>query len=167
VLYGEARPLDWLLGAVSLTYVDAQLLEPPPATAEQPQPPFEKGENLPFVPPVVVRVDLGARSTLWDRAAVWSLSSRAGLGYSYLSPRPLPYGEFADPVSVLDLTLGLGLGPFDLDLDVFNVINTRYAASEFSFPSNWDPDAPRARTPARHIAAGAPRSWLVSLGVAL
>lgn len=165
VLYAEARPLDGLLGAASLTYVDAELLEPPPATAGEPQPPFQKGENLPFVPPIVVRADLGARSTLWDRGGAWILTGRAGLGYSYLSPRPLPYAEFADAVSLLDVSLGFGLGPFDLGLDVFNLLDARYAASELSFPSDWDPDGPRARTPQRHIAAGAPRTWLVSLGV--
>jgi TonB family protein len=167
VLYARARPVEWLLGAASVTYVDAQLLEPPPPTAQDPQPAFQRGENLPFVPPIVVRVDLGARPTLRDAVGGWPLKGKAGLGYSYLSPRPLPYGQLADPVSVLDASLGLGWGPFALGFDVFNVFDVRYAADEFSFPSDWHPEAPRPRTPALHTAAGAPRSWLLTLGLAL
>jgi hypothetical protein len=68
---------------------------------------------------------------------------------------------------VLDASLGLGWGPFALGFDVFNVFDVRYAADEFSFPSDWHPEAPRPRTPALHTAAGAPRSWLLTLGLAL
>jgi hypothetical protein len=64
--------------------------------------------------------------------------------------------------------LGAKLAPFELSLEGFNLLGRRYAAVEFSFPSDWDPnDGVRPRTPARHIAAGAPRSFLISLGVTL
>jgi hypothetical protein len=165
VLHGQARPLDWLIGALSATFVDAELLEPPPATAEEPQPPFQAGQNLPFVPPVVVRLDLGARPVLAKNVGRWDLTGRAGFGFSHLSPRPLPYGDFADQVALLDASTGLGWGPFDLGLEVFNLLSSRYAANEFNFASSWDPEGARLRTPARHIAAGAPFSWLVTLGV--
>ena len=167
VVHAQARPLDWLIGALSVTFVDAELLEPPPATAEEPQPPFQAGQNLPFVPPVVVRLDLGARPTLARNLGPWDLKGRAGLGFSFLSHRPLPYGGFADPVALLDASTGLGWGPFDLGFEIFNLLNSRYAATEFTFASSWDPDGARTRTPARHIAAGAPLSWLVTLGVSL
>lgn len=167
VAHAHVHPLDWVHAASSVTVVDAELLEPPPATAEEPQPPFEPGQNLPFVPPVVVRVDLGVHPTLARDVAGRALVGRAGVGFSFLSPRPLPFGEFADPVSLLDGSVGLGWGPFELSLESYNLLDTRYAASEFHFASAWDPEAPRSRTPARHIAAGAPFSFLVSLGVSL
>lgn len=167
VAHALTRPTKWLLGSLSFTFVDATLLEPPPPTAEEPQPPFTEGQNLPFVPPVVVRADVGTRHTFIENLGGQPLGVRTGMGFSYLSPRPLPYREFADPVMLLDASAGLSWGPFDLSLEVFNALNSRYAAIEYNFPSDWDPNGIRPRTPARHIAAGAPISWMLSLGVTL
>ena len=163
VIHALAKPADWLTGALSLTYVDAILLEPPPATAEEPDPPFEKGQNLPFVPPLVVRADLGAKRSLWSIGDK-PLVGNTGLGFSLLSPRPLQFGGKADTLALLDASAGVTWGPVTLSVEVFNLLNAEYAASEFNFASDWDPnDGVRPRTPQRHIAAGAPRSWLVSL----
>lgn len=162
------RPFSWLVGSASFTYVDATLLEPPPPTAEEPQPLFVEGQNLPFVPPVVVRADIGANRTFTENFQGLPLGGRTGLGLSFLSPRPLPYGEFADSAALLDASVGVRWGALDLSFEVFNVLNARYAAVEYSFASDWDPnDGVRPRTPARHLAAGAPRSWSLSLGVTL
>jgi iron complex outermembrane receptor protein len=163
----ESRPVDWIVGALSFTYVHATLLEPPPPTPEEPQPPFEKGQNLPFVPPVVVRADLGARPTLAERVGRFPLVGRAGVGFSFLSARPLPYGEYSDPVHLLDAGVGLDWGPLALGFEVFNVLDIEYAAVEYNFASSWDPTAARSRVPARHLAAGAPRSWMLTLGARL
>jgi hypothetical protein len=163
-----SRPFPWLVASASMTYVQATLLEPPPATAEEPQPQFTKGQNQPFVPPLVIRTDIGAKHTLVDDYAGHSLVGRAGLGFSFLSARPLPYGDFAEPVALLDASVGFSWGALDLGFEVFNALNTSYAAAEFAFPSDWSPnDGVRGRTPARHISAGSPLSWLVSLGVSL
>lgn len=167
VVHAQALPLPWIIAAASVTYVDAVLLEPPPATAEEPQPPFSRGENLPYVPPVVVRGDFGTQGTLSRRARPWPLRGRAGVGVSYLSPRPLPYGASAEHVPLLDASAGLGYGPFDLGASFFNVLDRRYAAIEYNFASDWDPDGLRSRTPARHIAAGSPFSFMFTLGVSL
>jgi iron complex outermembrane receptor protein len=167
VVHAQARPVEWIVAAVSATYVDAELLEPPPATAEEPQPAFERGQNLPYVPPVVLRADLGTQGTLARRARPWPLTGRAGVGFSYLSPRPLPYGAFAEHLPLLDASAGLGYGPFDFGASFFNVLDHRYAAVEYNFASDWDPDGLRSRTPARHIAAGAPFSFMFTLGVSL
>ena len=163
-----SRPFPWLVASASMTYVQATLLEPPPATAEEPQPPFIAGQNQPFVPPLVIRTDLGAKHAIVDDYAGHSLVARAGLGFSFLSPRPLPFGDFAKPVALVDASAGLSWGAFDLSFEVFNALNTAYAAAEYAFPSDWSPnDGVRARVPARHIAAGSPLAWSVSLGVSL
>ncbi len=166
-LHAEARPLPWMVGALSLTYVDAELLEPPPATAEDPTPTFTKGQALPYVPPVVVRADLGIEPVLWQQAGPFDLRGKLGTGFSFLSPRPLPFGEFADPVALLDASAGLVWGPVALGVSVFNLLDTEYAAVEFNFASDWDPNGLQSRLPARHIAAGMPRSWMFHLEVAL
>ena len=164
----HSQPFPWLLGSLSATFVDAELLDPPPASAEEPFPPFQKGQQLPFVPPLVIRADIGTHHVLVDRLGQSALKSRFGLGFSYLSPRPLPYNEFADPVSLLDISAGLEWGMLDLTFELFNALNAQYAALEYSFPSDWDPNnGLRSRTPMRHRAAGAPLSWMLSLGVKL
>jgi hypothetical protein len=163
-----SRPRPWLVQSLSLTVVDATLLEQPPGTAEDPQPPFVRGQRLPFVPPVVLRADVGAERPLFELHGSAAVVGRAGLGFSFLSPRPLPYGDHSAAVGLLDASVGAKLAPFELSLEGFNLFGRRYAALEYSFPSDWDPnDGVRPRAPARHLAAGAPRSFLVSLGITL
>jgi hypothetical protein len=168
VVHAVSRPLSWLVGALSFTFVDASLLEPPPPTSDNPDPPFSEGQNLPFVPPVVIRADAGARRGLAQNVGGRALEARAGLGISYLSSRPLPYRDSADSVALVDVSAGTSWGPLELSFELFNVLGSQYGAVEYSFPSDWDPnDGVRPRTPARHVAAGAPRSWMLSLGVTL
>lgn len=166
VAHIELHPTSWLVGAASATFVDAELLEPPPPSAEEPQPPFREGQNLPFVPPLVLRADLGLQRSL-GLALGSGIEGRAGLGFSFLSARPLPYGELADPVALLDAALAITWAPLELGFEVHNLLDTRYAASELNFASDWRPGSARSRVPARHIAAGAPRAWLITVGVSL
>lgn len=157
-----------LTAALSATYVHATLLEPPPATAQEPLPPFVEGQHLPYVPPLVLRADLGARRTLVKSLGGSPLEGQLGAGFSFLSPRPLPYGAWADAVTLLDLSAKASWNRLSLGVDLFNVLNSKFAAVEYSFASDWDPnDGVRTRTPVRHRSAGAPFSWLLSLGVRL
>src|SRR5690606_319465 len=111
VVHVEARPWTGSVAAASLTYVDAELLEPPPATAEEPNPPFQAGQNLPFVPALVARVDLGVEREL-ARVADELLRGRVGVGFSALSARPLPFGAFARPFALVDVSLAISLSRF-------------------------------------------------------
>ncbi|MEM9072071.1 MAG: TonB-dependent receptor, partial [Myxococcota bacterium] len=157
------RPVPWLVAAGSLTYVDAELLEPPPATADDPQPPFEEGQNLPYVPPWVLRLDVGAQGAL-GRIGSEDLRGRIGVGFNHLSSRPLPFGESAAPVSLLDAAASIGWGPVELGVQAFNLADARYAAFAFNFASDWNTGGgARSRLPARHIAAGAPRTVMFTL----
>lgn len=168
VAHAVTRPVEWLVGSLSFTFVQATLLQPPPATAEEPQPPFRDGQNLPFVPPVVLRADAGAHHTFIENLAGQRFGGRAGLGFSFLSARPLPYGGASEAVALLDATAGLSWGSAELAFELFNALDSRYGAVEYSFPSDWSPgDGVRSRTPARHLAAGAPLSWMLALGVVL
>jgi iron complex outermembrane recepter protein len=166
VVYAELRPLSWLRGAASFTYVRATLDDPPPRTAEDPSPPFEPGQRLAYVPPVVLRIDASAEHALTELRGQ-TLSGRAGLGLTYWSPRPLPYSQQTAAVSLLDATLALSYRVFQLEASVFNLVDARYAAMELSAASNWDPEATPSRLPARHVMAGAPRTWLLTLGARL
>ena len=166
--HAVTRPLPWLVSAISLTYIKASLLEPPPATAEEPQPPFVKGQSLPFIPPLVVRVDLGLEQAIINHLGAYPLNAQLGLGFSYLSSRPMPFSVFSEPVALLDVSAGLSWGALELSFELYNALNGQYAAVEYAFASDWSPnDGVRTRLPSRHISAGAPLSWMLSLGVKL
>ena len=71
-------------------------------------------------------------------------------------------------MSLLDVSAGLTWGSLNLSFELFNALDAKYSAVEFSFPSDWTPnDGARSRTPMRHTAAGAPLSWAISLGAQL
>ncbi len=165
--YALSRPVDWFVGALSVTYVDAVLLEAPPPTAEEPDPPFVDGQSLPFVPPWVIRLDSVVETELGDATGAHALVGRVGAGFSFLAGRPLPFDQRGEAVYLLDASAGLGWGPVDLNLSAFNLLDLNYAAREYFFVSDWSPDEPVSRVPARHIAAGAPFSLLATVGVNL
>ncbi|MDQ3031041.1 MAG: TonB-dependent receptor, partial [Myxococcota bacterium] len=165
-LYVEARPWSFLTGAVSFTYVHATLDAPPPPSIADPSPPYEPGQALPYVPPVVVRADLSVGERLFD-VLDQPLSGRLGVGVSFLSSRPLPYGLAADPVGLVDVSASVRWSALELSVEIFNLFDNRYAAVEYSYASTWSRDAIPSRVPARHFAAGAPLTVNVSLGVTL
>jgi TonB family protein len=162
----RARPLPWLLAAVSATFVNATLDEPPPASAANPTPAFEPGALLPFVAPWVVRADVGAHERLFDLDG-HPVRGRVGVGFSFLSPRPLPFGQEAAPVALLDASIGASWRWLSVGVEAYNLFDSQWAASELFFVSNWRPSEPPSRLPARHIAAGAPLTILGTLGATL
>jgi iron complex outermembrane recepter protein len=167
VLHALSHPARGAVISLSGTLVDAELLEPPPPSAEEPDPPFESGQRLPFVPPLLVRADASFEETVVAGLPYGGLVGRIGFGSSFVSARPLPYGEFSSGSFLVDASTGLRLGALDLTFEVYNVLGSETPASEDVYASTWDPDSPRSRVPSRHVAAGAPRSWMLSLGVTL
>ncbi len=160
-----ARPLGWALASVSVTYVRATLDAPPPATADNPLPPYTPGQSLPYVPPLVVRADLGAKQTF--ALGGERLEARVGLGLTLLGERPLPYGQTASGFALLDAGASARWRWFEGGVDAFNLLDARYAATAYSFVSSWSPGAIPSRLPAQHLSAGAPRTILFNVGVRL
>ena len=165
VAQATMKPAPWFIGNVSITGVRATLLAPPPPTADNPVPPFEAGQLLPFVPPVVIRADLGFQKEDLLQLGARSFDGRVGFGNSFLSARPLPYSEFSAPVFLLDASASLKSGAFSVGLDATNLLNNQYAASEYSFVSDWGTREIPSFVPTRHIAAGAPFSLMATLKV--
>jgi iron complex outermembrane receptor protein len=160
--YLLASPVEWVNVSLSATYVHATLDSPPIPTPDNPSPPYVSGQSLPYVPPVLLRSDVAFARTmgsLFEKPLVW----RAGYGTTFLSARPLPYGQKSPPVFLLDATVGVRRDWLELSIDGFNVLDARYADTEYAFVSNWQTSAVPSRVPARHIAAGAPRALLASL----
>jgi TonB family protein len=152
----EARPWSWALASLSATWVRATLDEPEPG----------ERERLPYVPPLVLRADLGAHGDLftWLGAAV---RGRAGVGASWVSPRPLPFGDSSDAVGLLDVSGSIGWRALTLGVEVFNLLDAEYASSVYAFASDWRQTARASSAPALHFVAGAPRALLLTLEIRL
>jgi len=166
VLYVTSKPWSWLTASGSATLARATLDAPPIPTNANPNPPYEPGQLLPYVPPLVLRFDVGAKRNL-VRTGGGMLSGRVGVGFSYLSSRPLPYGNFADPVALLDASASLKWRWLEFGVEGYNLTNTQYAATEYSFASAWSTTEIPSRLPTRHLSAGAPFTFLATLGVTL
>ena len=166
VFYTQARPLPWLFGAFSVTYVHATLDETPPPEPGEPPSGLQAGAPIPFVPPWLLRLDVGASEDLVDLGR-HLLHGKVGLGYTFLGERPLRFDQTSPRVNLLELSAGLSWWFLELGFQVFNLLDMRYAAQEFVFESNWNPSAPPTGQPARHIATGAPRTFLFQIGFRL
>jgi outer membrane receptor protein involved in Fe transport len=165
-LNAVARPTPWLFAALAANIVRATLDEPPPPTSEVPDPPYEPGQLLPYVPPVVVRLDLAAHYAITTLAGK-PVELGTGVGAQYLAPRPLPFGEFGETIVTLDGSIDAHWRNIEASVQGFNLLDRRYPSVELNYVSNWDPSGIPSRIPARHIAAAAPLTVLFSLGVHL
>ena len=166
VFYAQARPLPWLFGAFSVTYVRATLDETPPPEPGEPPSGLQASDPIPFVPPWLIRLDIGAAEDLVDLGK-HPLRGNIGLGYTFIGARPLRSSLESPPVNLLELQAGLSWWFFELGFQVFNLLDTRYAAQEYVTESNWDPALPPVDEAVRHISAGAPRTFLFQIGFRL
>ncbi len=169
VLHAETKPWAWLYASSSVTFVQATLTKPPPATPENPAPAFKEGQLLPYVPPWVLRADVGVDGPLvrWGEDDTQALGGRIGVGFQYLSERPLPNGQRSEQVMLLDASASLRWRWLEVGVEAFNLLNLQYAASEYSFVSDWQTRAVPSLLPARHLSAGAPLTVLATVGLQL
>jgi TonB family protein len=165
------EPWRFLTTALSATYVRATLDAPPVPTLEQPTSAYVAGQLLPYVAPFVLRADVGAHEDLFEIDG-HPVNARLGVGLSVLSSRPLPYGDYANPIGLLDAAVSASYRGITLGIEAFNLTNSQYAAAEYSYASDWQderfqnqPNGVPSRLPTRHFSAGAPLTLMVQLGV--
>jgi TonB family protein len=125
------------------------------------------GLLIPYVPNIVLRSDNAIFHELPIPAVLGrKLRGVLAAGASYLGPRPLPYGQFSDPVFLLDASAAVAWRPLELGVTMSNVLGTQYHVGDYNyasyFPHSGQPAFP-SLVPARAFAAGAPRQVLVSL----
>jgi iron complex outermembrane recepter protein len=127
---------------------------------------LEDGTRLPYVPRLIGRADVGAGHaiTLWGE----SFRGDLGVGATAIGPRPIPFGQLADPIFLLDTSAQLSWRWLSLGISVDNLLDTRWRAFVFNYASNFrGADQPASLVPANHFAAGAPRTVLLTLTLAL
>jgi iron complex outermembrane receptor protein len=155
---------SWLDWAASATYAHARFEDTDPGVAGA-YVPADAGNVVPYVPEWVVRSDAAVYgSPRWLQWFGQQLRGRAGLGFSYISPRPLPFNERGDPFYVLDGNLALRWKHIEAGLNVQNILDQRYRLSEFNYASEFDANTPTPDLiPARHFTAGPPRMIFLML----
>lgn len=133
----------------SATFTDARLLE---------------GGAVPFAPPVVARIDGFSTSPTLTLAGV-GVCAQLELGASLVGPRPLPLGESANPVALIDGALSIRTGLVRIALEGLNLMDARVADGVFVYASRFTDDDRRAAT--QHITAGSPRQLQLSVSLSL
>jgi TonB family protein len=151
-LVAEAKPTEWLEGTLSITGVRA--------TND------DTGLQIPFVPPLVIRLDSHAHETIGELFGL-PLGLFGELGASFLGPRPLPFSELSSAVFVVEAGAGVMLGPVSLSIEVYNLLATRWRDGEFVYASRFDRDTSSSLVPERHFTAGRPFSGQATLTVHL
>lgn len=127
-----------------------------------------KGETLPFVPRLVLRVDHA--SSVPVQVAGQALQLTAAGGMSWIGPRPLPLGESSSSVWELDLAVRARWRWLELGVSLENVFDVRNRVSELNYASNFagdDAAGSASMRTVRHFAAGRPRTWWLSLKIHL
>jgi hypothetical protein len=145
-----ARPVPWLLVSSALSVTEAT---------------FDTrvvgvGHYVPNIPPVLFRVDATARATLgrWGGAPI---TGRAGLGYTFLSPRHLTDNIRGEASHVLNAKAAARWRWLELGVDGYNLLARKYADDAEYYVSNWStkPGLPRASYGV-HITAAPPLTVL-------
>lgn len=143
-----ARPLEGVLLSANVTGATAQLVQ--------------RRALLPYFAPLVARVD-GSWTRPFQLNGV-TVTPRLGAGVTLLGPRPLPSDEFSRTVLLVDARAGVRVGPFELTVELQNLLDSRWRDGEFVFASKWDG---ASLLPSRQFTAGNPRTLFVSLEVHL
>ncbi len=120
------------------------------------------GEALPYVPRLVARADGSWRGGFeaLSQDFGWAVS----LGASFIGPRPLPLGRYAEPVFLVDAGARLTWKSLELGLEAQNLLDTRWREAEYNYVSNFrGAEAAPSLLATRHFSAGAPRQLRVTL----
>jgi outer membrane cobalamin receptor len=152
----SALPSPWFSSSLSVTYTRAVFR----SSDER----FREGDELPYVPQLVVRSDVSFTprlASLWNRP----LTARVGGGLSYQHAKPLPFAEWGHDVLVVDATASLRLHELELGVDAYNLLDANSYDGEFTYASNFSRSATPTLVPARHVTVGAPRTILFTLAV--
>ncbi len=124
---------------------------------------FIAGGAVPFAPPLVARLDAFAERTVIVVAGL-DVVGRVEFGASLVGDRPLPFGERADPVALIDGAVSAKVGVATIAIEALNVTDARVADGVFVYASRFAADD--SRVPARHITAASPRLAQLTLSLA-
>jgi iron complex outermembrane receptor protein len=150
-----ARPWEWLLvsSALSVTRATFDTLV------------AGVGHDVPDVPPILFRTDVTAHARIGTVAGK-AVVGRAGVGYTFLSPRHLTDTLSGSANHVLNAKAAVRCAWLEAGVDAFNVLGLKYADDAAYYASNWsNRPGQQLASQAVHIVAAPPLTVLGSLTV--
>jgi iron complex outermembrane receptor protein len=121
---------------------------------------------VPYVPDLVFRADGALFGDLpwWkEKLRGHLLRARLGAGFSYVGPRPLPYGARSDTIATLDARASLGWRWIDFEFSASNLTGLKYRLGEYDYVSDFHTTPNPTLVPTRAFTAGAPREMFFSI----
>jgi len=127
----------------------------------------DTGLLVPYVPDFVARLDAsGFHDLPLLRPLGAPIRGRAGLGMTYVGRRALPFGQRSDVIFVVDASVELSWKWVSLGGSATNLLDTRYRQVELNYASDFQTSGSLPPlVPARHFVAGAPRTFLFTVGL--
>jgi iron complex outermembrane receptor protein len=119
--------------------------------------------EIPYIPSLVLRDDLAIFHELPWKFEGKPVRGSLAAGWTYVGSRSLPYSQASDVISVMDASANLAWHAWELSLSVTNLFDRRYRLGEYNYASDFHGAPEATLIPARHFAAGAPRSVFLSL----
>jgi iron complex outermembrane recepter protein len=124
-----------------------------------------QGNVLPYVPRNVLRIDHVSGGELRVAGELLRLQLAGGLGW--VGPMPMPLGAASYARWQLDASLRVRVRAYELALSAINLFDIQNRASELYYASSFGVDGASSMRAARHYAAGAPRSFWLTLTIFL
>lgn len=128
----------------------------------------DTGLLIPYVPDRVFRLDGSLFGTIpLQKLRIRGKPFRGTLatGITYVAPRPLPQGEFSNPIFTVDLNATLGIWLFDIGFVASNLLDSQYRLGEYNYASDFHSQSFPTLVPVRHFSAGSPRSLFFTIAV--
>jgi iron complex outermembrane recepter protein len=144
----------------SFTWTDARAIEPSQGIFA-----LATGDTLAYVPRSVLRIDhvSGGELDIQKEHVHWSIAG--GLGW--VGPMPMPLGAASYARWQLDASARVRVRAFELGLSAINLFDIQNRALELYYTSSFGADGAASMRAARHFAAGAPRSFWLTLTIFL
>lgn len=113
---------------------------------------------VPYVPEVVLRLDASAQRPIPLRLRGRAITASAGVGITWVSPRPLPLSERGDAVFTIDAQASVRWTYVELGFVGQNLLDAQYRWGQFNFVSDFRSRDFPTLVATRHFSAGPPRS---------
>ena len=119
---------------------------------------FDDDGNLaPYVPEWVARFDGAVNHSLPWRIRGRAITASAGVGITFVAPRPLPFSERGEAIFTVDAQVGARWAYYELGFVAQNLFDAQYAWGQYNFTSDFQSRDYPTLVPARHFTAGPPR----------
>ena len=146
------RPRPWFLASTALSVTDAVYRTRVAGISHR----------VPNVPPLLLRADLAVRGRAMRGGSVL-FGWRFGLGYTFLSGQHLSDLVVGPATHALNASLAVRPGPFELGIDVYDVLGRKNADRADYYVSNWSLEpGQQPASLASHLTAAPPRTVIAS-----